>query len=74
MTDISNEIVSEIKEAKANYIKKNFHAPSMLIVNPYVAAAIRECKGISELFELNEFEGMGIAYIMDTNGEEFRLI
>ena len=39
MIDVSNEIVAQIKEAKANYIGKHYHAPDVLIVNPYVAAA-----------------------------------
>jgi hypothetical protein len=74
MIDVSNEIVAQIKEAKANYIGKHYHAPDVLIVNPYVAAAIKEYEGMNELEEIKTFEGMDIAYTMDTNGEEFRLV
>ena len=74
MTDISNEIILQIQEAKATYIGKHFHAPDVILVNPYVAAAIKEYKGIDELEDIHDFEGMDIAYIMDNNGEEFRLV
>ena len=74
MTEISNEIILQIQEAKATYIGKHYHAPGVILVNPYVAAAIKEYKGISELEDIQSFEGMDIAYIMDNNGEEFRLV
>ena len=74
MTEISNEIILQIQEAKANYIEKNYHAPDVILVNPYVAAAIKEYKGIDELEDIKNFEGMDVAYIMDNNGEEFRLV
>lgn len=74
MTEISNEIVLQIQEAKASYIGKHYHAPDVILVNPYVAAAIKEYKGIDELEDIKSFEGMDIAYIMDNNGEEFRLV
>lgn len=74
MTEISNEIILQIKEAKATYIGKHYHAPDVILVNPYVAAAIKEYQGIDELEDIHIFEGMDIAYIMDNNGEEFRLV
>ncbi len=74
MTEISNEIILQIQEAKASYIGKHYHAPDVILVNPYVAAAIKEYKGIDELEDIRSFEGMDVAYIMDNNGEEFRLV
>jgi hypothetical protein len=74
MTEISNEIILQIQEARASYIGKHFHAPDVILVNPYVAAAIKEYQGIDELEDIHDFEGMDIAYIMDNNGEEFRLV
>jgi len=74
MTEISNEIILQIKEAKATYIGEHYHAPDVILVNPYVAAAIKEYQGISELEEIHTFEDMDIAYIMDNNGEDFRLV
>ena len=74
MTEISNEIILQIQEAKASYIGKHYHAPDVILVNPYVAAAIKEYKGIDELEDIRSFEGMDVAYIMYNNGEEFRLV
>lgn len=74
MTDVTNDIILQIKEAKATYIGKHYHAPDVILVNPYVAAAIKEYQGISELEEIHRFEDMDIAYIMDNNGEDFRLV
>ena len=74
MTEISNEIILQIQEAKASYIGKHYHAPDVILVNPYVAAAIKEYKGIDELEDIRSFVGMDVAYIMYNNGEEFRLV
>lgn len=74
MTELSNEIISSIKEAKTNYIEKNYHSPSIIIINPYVAAAIKDYEGMKDVADLKRFDGMMVAYIMDNDAEEFQLI
>lgn len=48
--------------------------PEVIIVDPYVGAAIREHLGMGDLEDLEKFEGMEIAYSIDKNGEPYRLL
>mgnify|MGYP003141598231 FL=1 len=73
-TKVEKTIIERIKEERSNFFEANNKMPEVIIVDPYVGAAIREHLGMGDLEDLEKFEGMEIAYSIDKNGEPYRLL
>lgn len=65
-------IADEIKKEKRDFVFKNDRKPTMLVIDPYTAAGLKNQLGLSDLDEINSFAGMKIVYSLDES--TFRVI